>query len=42
MVICQLHEAGWRLFVRYMRPDDRKLSDTSDSLAVISQLHESR
>jgi hypothetical protein len=38
-VICQLREAGWLVFVRYMRQDDGKLPYTSGScLAVICQL----
>jgi hypothetical protein len=40
-VICQLHEAGWRLFVSCMRKDDDYLSVTYGRLAVISQLYES-
>jgi len=27
-VICQLHEAGWRFSVRYMRQDEGYLSAT--------------
>ena len=38
-IICQLHEAAWPLFVRYMRQNDGKLSNTSGSLAVICQLY---
>jgi hypothetical protein len=40
MVICQLHVADLRLFDRYMRQDDGKLSDASGSLAPICQLIE--
>ena len=33
-VICQLHGAGWRLSVSYMRQDDSYLSATSGRLAL--------
>ena len=39
-VICQLHEAGWRLSVSYMRQDDDYLSVTRGRMMVIRQLHE--
>jgi hypothetical protein len=39
-VICQLHEAGWRLSVSYMRQDDGYLSVTWGRMAGICQLHE--
>jgi hypothetical protein len=39
-VICQLHGAGWRLSVSYMRQDDSYLSATWGRLAVICQFLE--
>ena len=42
VIICQLHEAGWRLSVRCMRYDDGYLSVTCGRMTVICELHEQR
>ena len=39
-VICQLHEAGWRLSVSYMRQVGCYMSATGGRMTAISQLHE--
>ena len=39
VVICQLHEAGWRLSVSYMGQDERYLSVTRGNFVVIFQIN---